>query len=163
MLMGSNFADGRGNATLFVGYRETDALLQSERDYSACTLGSTCSPASTAAARRPATRAASYNAALQGAGAAWSTRPTTPDQPLPCTARDAYNFGPLNYWQRPAERWSASAFMHYDVTDSATVYTEFMFHDDRTNVADRPVGHLRRTSDHVPCDGSNPLVSARSG
>ena len=40
MLMGSNFADGRGNATLFVGYRETEALLQSERDYSACALGS---------------------------------------------------------------------------------------------------------------------------
>ena len=36
--MGSNFADGRGNATLFFGYTNTDALLQSERDYSACAI-----------------------------------------------------------------------------------------------------------------------------
>ena len=36
--MGSNFADGRGNATLFFGYTSTDAVLQSERDYSACAI-----------------------------------------------------------------------------------------------------------------------------
>jgi len=38
--LGSNFADGRGNATVYFGYTETDALLQSERDYSACALSS---------------------------------------------------------------------------------------------------------------------------
>jgi hypothetical protein len=37
---GSNFADDKGNATLFVGYRNIDDLLQSERSYSACALGS---------------------------------------------------------------------------------------------------------------------------
>jgi len=36
--MGSNFADGRGNATLFLGYTNTDPVLQSERDYSACAI-----------------------------------------------------------------------------------------------------------------------------
>ena len=36
--MGSNFADGKGNATVFFGYSHTDALLQSERDSSACAL-----------------------------------------------------------------------------------------------------------------------------
>ncbi len=41
LTMGSNFADGRGNATLFFGYTKTNALLQSERDYSGCALGST--------------------------------------------------------------------------------------------------------------------------
>ena len=40
LLVGGNFADNRGNATLFVSYKETNALLQSERDFSACALGS---------------------------------------------------------------------------------------------------------------------------
>ena len=36
LLMGSNFANGKGNATLFFLYKKEDALLQSERDFSAC-------------------------------------------------------------------------------------------------------------------------------
>ena len=36
--MGSNFANGKGNATIFFEYRRPDPLLQSERDYSACSL-----------------------------------------------------------------------------------------------------------------------------
>ncbi len=83
MLMGSNFADGRGNATLFVGYRETEALLQSERDYSACTLGSSaagfnCGGSGTAPGRF-------YNADLTRRQLR-STRPTTRSTPF-VTAR----------------------------------------------------------------------------
>ena len=154
MLMGSNFADGRGNATLFVGYRETEALLQSERDYSACTLGSTaagfnCGGSSTSFPGR------FYNSDFSAS----RTIDQTTGLPIPwSTARDAYNFGPLNYWQRPDERWSASAFMKYDVTDSATVYTEFMFHDDRTNSQIAPSGMFGVTT-AVACDGSNPLIT----
>src|SRR5690606_7452604 len=36
LIMGGNFANGRGNVTGYAGYREVDAVLQSERDYSAC-------------------------------------------------------------------------------------------------------------------------------
>ena len=35
---GVNSADGRGNITGYIGYRETNALTQSERDFSACAL-----------------------------------------------------------------------------------------------------------------------------
>ena len=38
MIMGSNFADGRGNATAYFGYVKTNAVLQAKRDYSACSL-----------------------------------------------------------------------------------------------------------------------------
>ena len=40
--MGSNFANGKGNATIFFEWRNQDAVLQSQRDHSACSL----SPAS---------------------------------------------------------------------------------------------------------------------
>ena len=36
--MGSNFADDKGNAVMFFGYKKNDALLQSERDFSSCAL-----------------------------------------------------------------------------------------------------------------------------
>ena len=39
MLLGGNFANGKGNGTVFFNYKKEDALLQSERDYSACSIG----------------------------------------------------------------------------------------------------------------------------
>jgi outer membrane cobalamin receptor len=40
VLMGSNFDDGKGNATVYMGYRTTQGVLQATRDYSACSLTS---------------------------------------------------------------------------------------------------------------------------
>ncbi|MGB8327771.1 MAG: TonB-dependent receptor plug domain-containing protein, partial [Steroidobacteraceae bacterium] len=40
ILMGSNFQDGKGNATVYATYRRDDAVLQKSFDYSACTLNS---------------------------------------------------------------------------------------------------------------------------
>ena len=154
LLMGSNFADDRGNATLFVGWRKTDALLQSERDYSACTLGAHpdyydgefyCGGSGTSYPGLFITN----GQFLTVADEAGNTRPWN----------DLYNFGPLNYWQRPDERWSVSAFMNYQMNDAANLYGEFMFMDDRTVSQIAPSG-MFGVATTVPCDGSNPLLTA---
>jgi outer membrane receptor protein involved in Fe transport len=167
LLMGSNFADDKGNATLFLGWQQTNALLQSERDYSACTLGSHpssyngeqwyCGGSSAGYPGRFRPRIGADLAidnisdpSVTVADAAGHTRTWNSEY---------YNFGPLNYWQRPDDRWSVSAFMHYDLTDSATVYSEFMFHDDHTVSQIAPSGIFAYGEFTVPCDGSNPLVS----
>lgn len=159
LLMGSNFADGKGNATLFVGWRKTDALLQSERDYSGCSLGSHpsyyageefyCGGSSAGFPGR-------FRPVIPGTDPSYG--PTPDGTPGPFLG--FYNFGPLNYWQRPDERWSVSAFMNYDLTDSANVYGEFMFMDDHTNSQIAPSGIFAYQRYQIPCDGSNPLVSA---
>src|SRR5215472_4715018 len=41
MTLGGNFANGRGNATVYFEYRHSDPVLQSTRDYSACALSAT--------------------------------------------------------------------------------------------------------------------------
>jgi iron complex outermembrane receptor protein len=155
LLMGSNFADDKGNATLYIGYRETDALLQSERDYSACTLGAHpdyydgdwyCGGSGTSYPGLFLTDIG--DGAWTVADDAGNVRPWN----------DLYNFGPLNYWQRPDERWSVSAFMHYNVTDAAELYGEFMFMDDRTVSQIAPSG-MFGVQTVVQCDGSNPLVT----
>src|SRR5712664_2825863 len=38
MLMGTNFADGKGNVTVFLSYRHADAVASSQRDFGACQL-----------------------------------------------------------------------------------------------------------------------------
>jgi len=75
----------------------------------------------------------------------------------PRVGTDVYNYGPLNYYQRPAERYSIAAFAHYNLTDSARLYTELNFHDDRTVAQIAPSGLFGVVAD-ISC--SNPLLSA---
>ena len=126
---GINTPDGRGNATVYVGYRELDAIKQDQRDFSACSLGSsgsapgpfTCSGSSTSAAGRFLTRDGNFDSTIG------------PDNRLrDWSASDQFNFAPDNYYQRPDERKTAGLFAHYDFSEQASVYTEFMFMDDRT-------------------------------
>ena len=39
LLMGRNFADNKGNATMFFAYKKEQPILQRDRDFSACALG----------------------------------------------------------------------------------------------------------------------------
>jgi outer membrane receptor protein involved in Fe transport len=150
MLLGSNFADGKGNATVFVSYRNIDALLQSERDYSSCALGSNangfvCAGSSTSFPGRFITEDGGDYTVADEFG-----------NNRPFTASDIYNYGPLNYYQRPDERYAVSAFAHYDVTDTARVYTELSFHDNRTVAQIAPSG-LFGLDINISC--ANPLLS----
>ena len=126
---GINTPDGRGNATVYIGYRELDALKQDQRDFSACALGSgnafTCAGSSTSAPGRFRTAPDSPFGRFDST--------IGPDNRLrPFAATDQFNFAPDNYYQRPDERKTAGLFAHYDFSDKSTVYSEFMFMDDRT-------------------------------
>jgi outer membrane receptor protein involved in Fe transport len=155
--MGSNFADGRGNATLFFGYTDTDSVLQSERDYSACaisTSGLYCGGSSTSypGRFRPIN--------LSGSGQAPNRTMDADGNVIPWN-NEFYNYGPLNYYQRPQERYQASVFAHYDITDSAKVYTEFMFMDNSTVAQIAPSGSFGNVVSTIHCD--NPLLLQNGG
>ena len=154
VLLGSNFAGDKGNATIFFNYKKTDALLQSERDFSACSLsasaaGFACGGSGTNATGRI------------GVGAGFGTLWTNAD--AQGTARrfnnslDQYNFGPVNFFQRPSERYGFNAFANYDVAPRAKVYTELSFHDDLTVAQIAPGGAF---IDLYSTTFENPLLSA---
>jgi iron complex outermembrane recepter protein len=152
-VMGSNLADDRGNATFYATYTDTDAILQRDYDYSACTFNSgatfTCGGSGTA-----------FPARLRGRDPVSGDRVTDffidagTGAMRPTAATDVYNFGPLNYYQRPAERYTVGAFMNLDVADSQTAYGEFMFMKDRSIAQIAPSGVFGQDVT-VPC--ANPL------
>jgi len=196
ILMGSNFADGKGNATMFIGYRNTDAVLQGDRIGSACALQTNASGATTGTGNGKTSYFRGARCGGSGTNATGSyynanlyplnplTDPFPPDFPAgqipapyfdgPFTvtpegvpgAAPLYNYAPLNYFQRPDERWSAAVFMNYEVNDQVEAYGEFMFMDDHTVAQIAPSGIFSNYYD-VPCSGvsevgnapANPLIN----
>ena len=157
-VMGSNFADDKGNATFYATYRDVEAVLQGEYDYSACTLNSgdefTCGGSGTTfptrlRARDPLTGDLATNYIIDRNSGA--LRPFSP-------ATDTYNFGPLNFYQRPDERYTAGVFTDLEVSDGLTAYGEFMFMKDRSISQIAPSGSFGQGFT-VPC--SNPLFTAQ--
>ncbi|MDP1691441.1 MAG: TonB-dependent receptor [Burkholderiaceae bacterium] len=132
--LGGNFAGSKGNATAYFGYKKEAALNQSERDFSACALspaGSAfrCGGSSTSFPGRFITDLGNFTVAdANGGTRAWTA------------ANDLYNYAPLNYFQRPSERYTASTFARYDITEAARVYLEASFHDDHTVAQIAPSG-----------------------
>jgi outer membrane receptor protein involved in Fe transport len=168
VLFGSNFANGKGNATVFFNYKKEDALLQSERDFSACSIGNaTVTSTNTINGRvfGPGFRCGGSGTSFPGrfftdagqrtvADAAGNTRAYV-------AGNDQYNFGPLNYFQRPSERYGFVSYANYNINDTTKLYTEFGFHDDRTVAQIAPSGLFGidlSGANAVSC--ANPLLSA---
>lgn len=169
---GAGFDDGHGHVTAYAGYRKVNAVLQAGRDYSACALNATTSTTSPFSCGGSGTSA-------NGTIWAYDTVPdfTSPGHPgvkdgipdftstrfqvgggrtlLPGST--PYNYAPLNYFQRPDERYTAGLFADYEISEALHPYLEFMFMDDRTVAQIAPSGDFGNTLS-INCD--NPLLGA---
>ncbi len=166
-IMGSNFADGKGNATAYLGYQTQAAVLQSKRDFSACSVTTTGVPI-----LRVCGGSRTANPALFLTGAGYETiGPGNKFVPAnfysPPNAY--YNYAPLNYYQRPDDRYTGGFFVHYDVNDHARAYMNFSFMDDNTLAQIAPSGAFfgsgTGTTNGVPdatwvVNCNNPYLSA---
>ena len=160
ILMGSNFANGKGNATIFFQYQNTAAVLQSKYNYSACST-TTNGPGDAFICGGSNTSATGYLSANKKLGtvvnAAGDVRPFD-------TNLDQFNYGPYNYFQRPEEDYQANVFAHYDLFQgnnawmpSVRVYAEFDF-TSTTSVAQVAPGGIF-ASLQSPLYAENPLLS----
>jgi iron complex outermembrane recepter protein len=149
VLIGNNFADGKGNATAYLGYRKLSPVLQSARDFSLCTLQNSnsgvvsCGGSSTSATGRFYSSnflPAPNNSVPAFFGSTQTVDPATGQFRNYVAATDAFNYGALNYYQRPDTRWTGGAFAHYNWDDNHQVYSEFMFMNDRTVAQIAPSG-----------------------
>ena len=160
MIMGGNFANGKGNATVYFEYRKSQPVLQASRDFSACSIASTettfvCLGSSTSFPGRfqginpDGTTTASFTIA----NAAGAVRPFN-------AATDQFNFGPYNYYQVPDERYLANFFAHYDAFPNVRVYTEFDFMDAKTVLQIAPSGAFFGTGPStIQLFAENPFLS----
>ena len=148
LIIGGNFDNGRGNVTAYATYRDVKAVQQSERDYSGCALNNTAD-ACVGSGTIPEGRITDFGVGdgfdFKVAGTDFVPRGDT-----------TYNYGPLNYYQRPDERYTGGAFGRYQMNEHAEAYMEVMFMDDRTVSQIAPSGAFFITNT-LPC--GNPLLS----
>ncbi len=181
LLMGVNTADGKGNITGYLGYRDIQAMLESARDFSACSLTTNFGFLFRS---NPGNRTDLYCSGSSNYNRWLSWDDLLNGQPgqffggqtnwVPYHGSDPsmkFNYGPLNYLQRPDVRYDGGFFGHYQVSPMLDVYSNFMFADDHTLAQIAPSGaFLASGPAHFPgtvspgyvqvnCD--NPLMTAQ--
>ena len=160
MLIGVNAPDDRGNLTAYVTYRTDDAISQADRDFSACSLGTTEQVLGGVQSFRCGGSGTSFpgtftdfnlfNYTINSAGGGNTFRNFNANL-------DQYNFGPINYFQRPDERYSLGAMGHYEINEHFDVFTQLMFTDYSTVAQIAPSGNFFSTAT-INC--GSPLLSA---
>ena len=162
VIAGINSADNNGNATFYATYRNVLPVLEGQYDWSACSLtsgylGTGGGPSGSGGHNGKfncggSETAYPLNIINGNTGAVSTVGPGGVLVPGPAL----YNYGALNYFQRPDERYTAGAFMHYDFNEHATVYENFMYMDDRTAAQIAASGDFA-TANSVNC--ANPFLS----
>jgi iron complex outermembrane recepter protein len=173
MLMGTNFADGKGNVTAYLSYRHAEPIESSRRDYGACQLnpiqdanhnviGAACGGSSNSNYFKPVTGpdAGTAYGVYGHSFVPWGTVATTP----PAT----YNSQSGISLTREDDRYNAAIMAHEQITDYFQPYAEFFFMDDKTHQQIAPAALFQNANPLDPTGAgnyyincSNPLLSAQ--
>ena len=147
LTVGANFDDGRGNATLSLGYQEADPLYQGKRDVSVFSIGGANGVAAGASPTSTPTRIAIAGQDLQINPAGTALVPFY----------NGFNFSPYNIFQTPFKRYNIYAQANYEVNDNLEVYTRGLFSKNTIRSIIAPSGIF---GEALTIPGSNPYLPA---
>ncbi len=173
MLMGENFADGKGNVTAYLSYRRADPIQSDQRDYGACQLdpiqdahhdviGIACGGSSNSNLFMPVTGPDAGTAySVSGHSfVPWGTVATTPPA--------IYNGQGDISLTREDSRYNAAIMAHEEITGLFQPYAEFFFMDDETRQQAAPTALFQNANPLDPTGAgdyyincSNPLLSTQ--
>lgn len=156
LVMGSDSADGLGNSTFYAVYRELNPIRQSERDFSACTVGGDPQACIGSGTTFP-THFLAFSDDFQQSSDLIIDQATGNTLRDYDSAADTFNFAPFNYYQRNNENLTLGAMFSREITETALAYASVSFTEDRTNGVIAPSG-VFGTVETLRCD--NPLLSA---
>jgi iron complex outermembrane recepter protein len=150
IIIGSNFAEGKGNATMYATWRKGSELRQEARDYSSCALsadGTACGGSGNAIIPNfyiapivggkydpfdvftPDPTKDTLAKQIRGQEVYWTLNPDGTFQP---SSGNLYNYAPINHFMRPDEKWTFGGNIKYALNDNTRIYGEFSYMDYRT-------------------------------
>ena len=149
---GTGFAHGRGHVTVYGGYRQSEAISQNARDYSACGFSVNTPDDALFCGGTPTSALGTFTIPRYGfqyhvvGGRQFAPQPSI------------FNVAPYNFFQRPDRRYSAGGFAEFEISSAIKPYAEAMYMDDRTTAQIAPSGDFGATRT-INCD--NPLLSTQ--
>ncbi len=166
-ILGTDFADGKGNITAYTSYYKRDVVLAGERDWAKYSnAGGSATGvagradnvplnpfASTATAAGCQSNGSSTNISFTAAGVAHGY---CNDFDMTAAVNDRYNFSPVNNLMSPGERISSAVFGKYNFTDNVTGRLELFYTDNRqsSQLAPTPMTGLSVATDNPFIDAS---------
>ncbi|MBV8972662.1 MAG: TonB-dependent receptor [Sphingomonadaceae bacterium] len=149
LTLGGNFGDDKGNATLSIGYQNSDAVYQGNRSFSNIALNP--ADGSTAGSGSSTT----VPAVLAGYGGPTRQINTTTGTLVP--VYQTFNFNPYNIFQTPFKRYNIFGQAHYEVVPDIQVYTEALFSKNSVSQIIAPSGTFTNS---LTLPLSNPYIPA---
>lgn len=145
--LGANTADGKGNVTVFGSYQNREAITQDNRSFSACTLGNGNTNGFGCVG--------SGNFRLfAGPGGAFFQQEDGTIVPYAGGSAQTFNFGPFNFFQRPAERFQIYGKGQYEIAEGHEVFASASFTSNFSDAQVAPSASFGSYS--INCD--NPLI-----
>ncbi|MBV9905505.1 MAG: TonB-dependent receptor, partial [Alphaproteobacteria bacterium] len=150
LVMGVNTDNGKGNVTVWLGYRNVEPVVGTERDFANCTLGTTGVGTATqdisCQGSSNLNRWISFDNLFGGLPRSqWDNFQNGAGTPgsgtfVPYTgaASQKFNFGAPAYIQQPSVRYTAGLDAHYQATPWADLYANFMFADNSSTTIVSP-------------------------
>ena len=169
IIVGTNFADNKGNITGYGGYLNVNPVTSGQYDYGNCQLaendtltGPVCSGSSNSNYFKPT------NPNVPGFNNAYSVYGSNfvPRGSVDTTPPAIFNSQPYITMGRQDERYQAGFLAHLELADYVKPYASFNFMDDKTESIIAPSA-LFRGGNPLTADGnylincSNPLLSAQ--
>ena len=182
IIMGSNFADDKGNVEAYFTYRNTDPVTQGSRDYSGCELHVEPGTSNPRLFNEPfcdGSPTGNFISPLFNPNATCSIGvyclTVLGNQLLPWPQSGSvppalFNSEPYEYLVSADSRYNAGFFSHYDITDSFKPFVDFSFMRDVTTSNIGPSGAFLGGNPNDPtgnggllvnCSPTNPLLSAQ--
>lgn len=153
LTMGMNSADGKGNIVIFGAYQDRKAITQDNRSFSQCSLQSDANGYGCFGSANFRLYFGPGGSGFQEADGNVVPFAGTPDQ--------RYNFGPLNYFQRPAERFQIYAKGHYEIADNHEVFLSASMIDNISDAQIAETASFGFGAYSINCD--NPMIQGNTG
>ncbi|MDB2511613.1 TonB-dependent receptor [Luminiphilus sp.] len=152
--IGSDLADGRGNATLSLGYRNVEPVYQGARRFSEDVLfywvgsrgGSGLGSFNTRIGNVNPTGGDNANLSLGG----------VQDDRTFASAFTPYNYGPSNVFQTPLKTYNMYSTMNFEVTDKVEAYATALYNENTVRTLIAPSGAF---GDSVTIALNHPFLS----
>jgi iron complex outermembrane receptor protein len=145
LVFGHNFADSRGNITVYAGYLDRRETFAAERDIAATSFAEDREGGLVERSSSAIPEGFIFQPRLDlGSGPGLSRFDENGNIVELVRPDDLYNFAPINYLQIPLTRYTAGLFFDYTISDRVEFYTEAAFTRNAAsrNLAPVPTGEL---------------------